>query len=445
MQNIVKNLYDSFLKLTNQQILVLSTHWIAIALIFSIPISTFLTNLFAIFYIILLFSSGKAREVPHYFKSSITLSIVLYIIINIAGLISTAAPMSEALQAFKKTSRLLLLPLLMPLFRDIKWQSRALWSFIIAVFLSVIFGYFKFYSPVNFVMESFKDRIYTGSFVAFSVFLLLVFLSERVLSKKTIFIVVILILLFSHYLFFISTGRTGQVLFFALGAVFIFKKISYTPIKLTLIGVMLIILMVCSFSFPRYIEAYRHSREYVSGWLKHEITMPPLSNTQSSNHLDSSIRLEFYARTLKLGFKKPILGWGTGSFPKIYNLHFPERMLEGYPVKNPHNQYLLTFAELGITGLFSLLLIFFSIGCYSAKLKDRFESTVLVGILSFMVVGCMINSWVMDFTSFFFFVCMTAVICAHSLYSKNMFEWQWLNNIRMMRENKAIKVIGGLG
>lgn len=408
--------------------------WVAVALIFFVPISTSLTSIFSILYVLLLLISGKYKEVFRFFRSPITLSLLYFVLINIIGIFYTSAPASDIYIALKKSIRLLLFPLLLPVFKDRVWQNRGLWALINAILLLVLLGYYNY---INSGAElTMKDRIYASSFIAFEIFLLTLIIIEKQLTKwKKLVLASVIVVCFS-YLMFINSGRTGQIIFLILFTMIIYKNLKknilHGLIIMLLLGVAIgpiVYLPVVKLVqrnnesvklvkekiasppiYHRFKETYNKSKDYVLNWYRCK-DGSPLGE-------DSSIRLEFYARTLKLCFKKPIAGYGTGSFTTIYNAKYPERIKEGVVVSNPHNQYLLTFFEHGISGVIALLLIFYFLGKQTFRLRERFEAISLVGILFFMVVGCMVNSWLLDFTSSYFFICITGLICANSIHTQ---------------------------
>ena len=70
----------------------------------------------------------------------------------------------------------------------------------------------------------------------------------------------------------------------------------------------------------------------------------------------------FIEETLKDIIKKPILGYGTGSFGKFSLLNKKGIISSEYKFFDwitPHNQYLYVWFEIGILGLLCLILIFY--------------------------------------------------------------------------------------
>jgi O-antigen ligase len=119
----------------------------------------------------------------------------------------------------------------------------------------------------------------------------------------------------------------------------------------------------------------------------------------------TGLRLEFLTNTLRLIKASPIVGYGTGSFRYIYNQRFP---LVGpdnnqLSVHNPHNQYILTTVELGLIGLLVLLSMFI-VMLSECRFLPTLEKHLAQGAIFTIMVGCLVNSWLMDFTSMHYFV-----------------------------------------
>jgi O-antigen ligase len=106
------------------------------------------------------------------------------------------------------------------------------------------------------------------------------------------------------------------------------------------------------------------------------------------------IRYVFVRESFNKILKKPILGYGTGSFGKIFNdeVHSGHNF---FPQTTPHNQYLYIWFELGILGLALLLLIFYHQTKELSRKKDGIHRVLLP--LSFMFL-MLVDSYLFIFT-----------------------------------------------
>jgi O-antigen ligase len=72
-------------------------------------------------------------------------------------------------------------------------------------------------------------------------------------------------------------------------------------------------------------------------------------------------------------------------------------------VGQPENQYLLTAVQLGVFGLAALLALFAAQWRLAALLATRTETDIARGLVIFMVVGCLFNSFLLDHTEALFY------------------------------------------
>ena len=120
------------------------------------------------------------------------------------------------------------------------------------------------------------------------------------------------------------------------------------------------------------------------------------------------IRYVFVKESLNRIIKKPILGYGTGSFGTIFNNEVTSGHVF-YTHTTPHNQYLYVWFELGILGLLLLLSIFYYQIKELLKKKDGIHRILLP--LSFMFL-MLIDSY------FFIFILTSCYIFLFTIYSK---------------------------
>ena len=69
-----------------------------------------------------------------------------------------------------------------------------------------------------------------------------------------------------------------------------------------------------------------------------------------------NIRLLFFEKTLDLAVKKPLSGYGLGTWRNEYEKYTKSNLSNH---RTPHNNYLHIWMELGILGLVSMILIFY--------------------------------------------------------------------------------------
>ena len=104
--------------------------------------------------------------------------------------------------------------------------------------------------------------------------------------------------------------------------------------------------------------------------------------------------------------ERPVLGSGTGSFPKEY-----ARLKQGQGILtvNPHNEYLLLGVQLGALGV----LLFAALLAVQWRLAARVPSELIPiahGMVLAFALGSLFNSFLLDFTEGHFYAYFSAVL-----------------------------------
>lgn len=369
--------------------------WLAVAFALFIPISnsfTIVLSLLVALASVLLMDRDRAmwRDV---LKHPITIPMLLLIALSLVDISYTVANTKQISLALRKVLRFIYFPLLLPLFAQLKTRQGVYFAYITAIYTSVLAAMYDGWTV-------FKDTIFTSFFVAFAIFMLAHLSIEYKQYRK---VIIPLALLFTFYLFFICTGRTGQVLFFLLAALFLWQRVALTIKQQAMaVGALVAIVVLC-FTVPSsFLVRQKLALAEVRQYIKNSGRKIPHSSSMGT-------RMILLTNTWELIKLKPILGWGTGSYPAAYAAHAPEALQKKNVVRaNPHNQYLLTWTELGLPGLFCLLWMFFSAAYLFFRAK-KLEGYLGLGLVLSMMAGCLMNSWLLDCTSTFFFVYFMAV------------------------------------
>ena len=123
----------------------------------------------------------------------------------------------------------------------------------------------------------------------------------------------------------------------------------------------------------------------------------------------TGLRMNYYKTTAAIIRDHPILGVGTGGFviayrEKIRGTDLPE-------ANNPHNQYLLTAAQLGAIGLLALVAMFAVMWWQAGRLEPP-ARVAARGMVLTIAVGCLLNSFLIDHTEGLLFAWMAGVLFA---------------------------------
>jgi O-antigen ligase len=263
---------------------------------------------------------------------------------------------------------LLLLPVLFTIVRkeNIKFYISA---FLLAITFTEIASYLVWFE----IIEPFKNatvknptpfmsHISYNPILAFAIYLVL---HEIFFNKKISIFLLYFYCFFSLTMtinMFITGGRAGQVAFFVMLLILIFQVLNKQRVRALIISSLLIPLI--------FITAYYSSslfQERVNLAINEVITFQETKgfNRNTGSHTSVGLRLAMATNSWQIIKLNPIIGVGTGDFPKEYKkinqISFPKLR----NVENPHNMYSFVLVNLGITGLVSMLAIFY----YQIKLS----------------------------------------------------------------------------
>lgn len=376
----------------------LLSHYAAVSLAFIVPISTTGTNIVLPVLVLLWFLAGSLQEkVKLIFENPVTKVILSFFALYIVGSLYSVGPIEDRLALLSKMSKLLYIPFLLPMFREAKWRQAAYVSFIFSILFTLVLSFCKYYEwvplPLGLRHTSacvFKDHIDTNLLMAFSSFLLVHYAVRQNADNWVRYGLLCLVLLLTFYVGFMSEGRSGQVIFIALLFTFFLQHFHWKGLLYGVIGFSLLGSVV-----------FMHSHNFQKRWVPQEVT-----DTRWQPDPSIGQRREFFKETLALANQHPWFGFGTGSFKTVYRAHTEANQLE--KTNNPHGEYLNIYFQLGLMGLVG------SIGFFLMLLKISFQLPSLErifaqGLLVAIGVGCLANSWLMDFTAGHFFVLFAAL------------------------------------
>jgi len=372
---------------------------LVVAMACTIPLSVTMTTGLSIAVILGCIFSLNKDKIRLGFKHPVSIAMLILLGLYVSSSLYTGASGIELQQSLRKMSRLLYFPLLLPLLTDGKWRIRALLVYIVTVLFSVIATLIISYSPT----PVFKDSIFTSLFVAYAIFILSHFFIEYPRFK---WLSAMLILFFSYYLFFENYGRTGQVLFFLLYLIFFMQRFA-TKVKYQIAAVLtLMFIAVSAVMLPTaFSTRYHIAKDELQHYIDRKDKIMPYTSSLG-------LRLMMVHNSWELIKQKPFFGWGAGSFKRAYAQFVPlENIDRREDRSNPHNQFILTWVELGIVGFLSLLYMFYTLIC-EFRCSKSLDSYLGFGLVCAIAVGCLANSWLLDFTSMFFFILFTAIFAS---------------------------------
>ena len=379
----------------------------AIVLIgFSLPISTALDNILLGIVLIAFPLSARCRgKLGSITRNPAASALAGFFALLALGILYGDAPISDRLKYLVKYSDLLLVVLMVPLFADGRVARRALLAFGAAMVLTLVLSLLLAGGllpaanwlrgfPANAVV--FRLQITHNFLMAIAAFLFAtVAIREPVPWMRRALYCLALAAYFD--VFFLVVGRTGQVALVVMTAYFFWRHFGWRGFLagLLLIATTLTAAWQLSPAFSDRVvltaAEYQHSKTE--------------QLAEKSNSVGQ--RIEWYRNTVRMVMERPLLGYGTGGFPKVY-ADFITDPGASKPA-HPHNQYLMTAAENGLIGLAAFIAVLIWLWRRTKRISELLQRDMARGFLIAFSIGCVFNSLLLDHVEGLLFAWMLAL------------------------------------
>lgn len=396
----------------------LIARWAAVAMGFSIPISVALDSLLALVILLacLLTIGYRGKHALSLPKRSDAiranpvawLAIALFFFYLI-GCAYSIGNQEDMLTGLGKAARLMFIPLLLIVFQDDDTRRRAWCGFIGAMLLTLVLSYLLWLGllPKWEVIRGdaanptiFKLHITHNLFMAFTAFVCAVQARYAATPyRRGIWIALALLAAFN--VLFMVQGRTGHLVLLALLIYIGIVWLRWKGVAIALAAIA--VLAALAYALP---SSSLHQRA-VLAYHEFSAAQPDVAATT-----DSSIgqRIEFYRNTLEIVRQRPLLGAGTGSFRQAYAEQV--RDTGRLATHNPHNEYLMVAAQLGLAGLLLLLALFAVQWRVAALLPSMREQMLAHGMVLSIVTASAVSSTLIDHAEGWFYVWMSGLLFA---------------------------------
>lgn len=380
----------------------------AILLGFSIPVSTGLDSvLFALLLLTALI--GWNSQYPRLIaQNSVAKAALLLFGILLIGCFYGITPLAKSLNVLTKYDDLILVALLLPIFSRPQMRTYGQYAFMAAMALTLILSYliwlgafqhtsvFTDRLPANPVV--FKLHITHGILMGFAAFMFAIY-AKYASGKKRWLLLTASILAICNVLL-MTQGRTGYIVIIALIIYWICTLLSW---RKTILGLGLITLTLISIylSSPKI-----QSRINLS--IREAQTWQPMQGGNTSSSIGT--RMDYYTNTIKIIGKNPLLGVGTGGFEAAYAHEVKGTAMANS--NNPHNQFLLFWAQIGFVGLATFLYLLWLAWQAAARLPSPAEKMLARGLLITITMGCLFNSLLLDHAEGLFFAWLLGLLFA---------------------------------
>jgi len=343
--------------------------YLLIILAFLMPLTVFGANLIiVIISIIWIFSGSYKSKFNLIFSNKILIASIIFFLLHIVGLAWTE-DMSWGIHiAHKMWYFIGLFPILYTIAKS-EYVRYYISAFLLAISFTELISYliwFELIQPFKYASienpTPFMSHISYNPILAVAIYIVCheILFSSKISTIRR-FLYSFLSITMSINMF-ITGGRAGQVMFFAVITILIFQYFRDQKIKA------IILIIICTSSI--FYSAYQLSPLFQERALD---TIEHIKNYDNAQQTPIAERITFTINSFHLIRKNPLFGVGTGDFPNEYSYISKINSPEMRPTTNPHNMYILILCQLGIVGLLSFLSIFYYQIKFSLTSSNKFN------------------------------------------------------------------------
>jgi len=325
---------------------------------FFLPLTVFGGNLFAVLIFLLWLVKADFKTDFYRLKDNkLVIAVLLYLLVHVVALLWTA-DIESGLWTLKKQLKFLFIPIFM-LFVKREHVKYYILAFLASMSLSEIWSYGIFFELLPlYGGATLIDPIPLMSHITYNPFLTIAiyFLSYYVLfdhsiSKLKKFTYGFFIITMSINMF-ITGGRAGQVMYFAMLVVLIFQYFPKNAFKAS--SASLFVLVITSSTF------YLNSKIFSD---RVDSAVTELSDYKNHTYSSTGMRISSAINSWSIIKEHPVIGVGTGDYKNEFikasiknNLKLEDKLV----IHNPHNMYVLILVQFGLLGLAAMLYLFYA-------------------------------------------------------------------------------------
>ena len=364
----------------------------AFAISLPTPFIGLTTSIFFLCWLVLAIKSDAANTIN--VKQIILQNNVNFLIFTLWSVIAIAvlwssASLADALHIFGKYKILLLTLLMLTITRE-NTNKQIIFSFFAGYIFSLICSYIHWTNLITLPIGSisgFHTHIQFSTLESFVIYMCSILLIYTKKWSYRIFYATIVTATAFNFLF-INNGRTGYIVF---GCLTLLLTFFYSKWK----GIIAALLLLALLSFSLYeISPNFHNR------INNSIEEAQ-NTTKDLENENIGSRTVLWLKALSIIKQHPIFGAGTGSYPTEY-----KAISHGSDSHNPHQQFLLIWAEQGLLGLVVLLLLFYAQWKSISEFHQPYRY-LAYGFMTTFLVHSLFNSALMDSLEGHFYALMT--------------------------------------
>jgi O-antigen ligase len=325
---------------------------------FFLPLTVFGGNLFSVLIFLLWLIKADFKSDFHRLKNNkLVIAVFLYLLVYVIALLWTA-DIESGLWTLKKQLKFLFIPIFMLFVKreHVKYYILAflssmslseIWSYGIFFELLPLYGGATLIDPIPLM-----SHITYNPFLAIAIYLLSYYvLFDHSISKLKKFAYSFFIITMSINMF-ITGGRAGQVMYFAMLVILVFQYFPKNTFKAFLISS----IIVATTSSTFYINSKIFSDRV-------DAAVKELSDYKNHTHSSTGMRISSAINSWSIIKENPIIGVGTGDYKNEFikasiknNLKLENKLV----IHNPHNMYVLILVQFGFVGLMAMLYMFYA-------------------------------------------------------------------------------------
>jgi len=332
--------------------------YLLILVAFFLPLTVFGGNLFAVLIFLLWLIKADFKTDFHRLKNNkLVVAVFIYLLVYIIALLWTA-DMDSGLYTLRKQLKFLFIPIFM-LFVKREYVKYYILAFLASMSLSEIWSYGIFFELLPLYRGAtltdpipLMSHITYNPFLAIAIYLLSYYvLFDNSISKLKKLTYSFFIITMSINMF-ITGGRAGQVMYFAMLVVLVFQYFPKNAFKAFLISTFVLLITFSIF--------YSNSKIFSD---RVDSAVTELSDYKNHKKSSTGIRISAAINSWSVIKENPIFGVGTGDYKNefikasIKNKFGLENTLM---IHNPHNMYVLILVQFGLLGLLALLYMFYT-------------------------------------------------------------------------------------
>jgi len=332
-------------------------------------------------------------------RNPVALTVLAFVAVVALGLLWGDRAPGDGMRYLGKYSDLALAAVLITLFRDAAWRRRALLALAWGIGALVVASYLSYLGlvpPIGRFGAATADpllakgRITHGILMVLGAFLFALLALEPGNPRRQSTIWLALAALAVGNALLLVSGRTAYVVLAVL-----IVYLGYARWRLA--GFAVAVLAFVTIAGVGFAVS-----PVLRGRVDATVKEVQESRPGVASEVTTGSRLEFYRNTLAIIRERPLAGVGTGGFPLAY-----ERKIAGTSMiatVNPHNEYLLLTAQLGVIGLAALLALFWVPWRLAPRLPTPLETHFARALVLTIAIGCLFNSLLIDHVERLLFV-----------------------------------------